>query len=690
MLILGLVWLGAFFPVVVGSRSFFSFDLFYEQLPIWHEVQADLRAGKSPFWLDGLFMGSPLLFTQEAPLFYPLTTPLLLTGGEVHRLADVFSLFHLWLAGVTAFALLWRLTSSWPASLFGGVGWMLAARTVQAVMWPRSVAVTALVPALALGLIALGESGRRAGIATVSVSLGLILLASRPHSLLGAGLALVAVGIVSIWRSRESAGKLLLSLALAFALGAPALLPMIALFPESDRFGGLAPDARDEGALSLKELDQVFLPVDGLRRWTEPASYPGVVAGLLFLVGLGLARNPAFRDWRWLYAGLAAAALVAFAFAWGRDGPYGLVSWLPLLRGFRTPVRYLASMSLAVVVGASLVVAVLERSSARGRRLAWLATALLAADLTVHTSRAAPTVSTATHRVEPALATHLKSLPPDALGFPARFWSLGAFTPLHLLSDAERVEALRDDPLAYALGQRFDLLGVEGAGPPMRRAHRFLASRSLRVAELGGARTLILRNRMAGLEPVAGAGAASKRVFPYSFPGALPRAVVVPSARALSPEDALAAVLSSGFDPRREVVLDDVPPGPGSRWDVSLATVKLLLRGPSELELETTAPGPGFLVLFDTWSPGWKATVDGRPTDVLRADYCFRAVPVERGSHRIRFRHVPPGMREGALLFLTGVLGLVLVARMRGRADAAAASEGVAFSSATSAKDSQA
>src|SRR5688500_7130065 len=93
----------AFWPVVSGSRSFHHGDLRYEHVPIWHVTQQALLAGESPFWLDGFYCRHPLLFHQEAPLFYPLTLPLLRTGAPAHRLSDLFSLVHFWLAGFATF-----------------------------------------------------------------------------------------------------------------------------------------------------------------------------------------------------------------------------------------------------------------------------------------------------------------------------------------------------------------------------------------------------------------------------------------------------------------------------------------------------------------------------------------------------------------------------------------------------------
>ncbi|HKD11996.1 MAG TPA: hypothetical protein VKE50_07960, partial [Thermoanaerobaculia bacterium] len=142
----------AFWPVVSGRRHFFHFDLRYEHLPVWDVTQRALLARESPFWIDGEYCGHPLLFHQEAPVFYPLTVPLLLTGAPVARLADLFSLFHFWLAGFAAYLLLEDLGTSRLAALFGGVAWMLSARVLQSAIWPNAVAASALLPLLLLGI----------------------------------------------------------------------------------------------------------------------------------------------------------------------------------------------------------------------------------------------------------------------------------------------------------------------------------------------------------------------------------------------------------------------------------------------------------------------------------------------------------------------------------------------------------
>jgi uncharacterized membrane protein YfhO len=75
-----------------------------------------------------------------------------------------------------------------------------------------------------------------------------------------------------------------------------------------------------------------------------------------------------------------------------------------------------------------------------------------------------------------------------------------------------------------------------------------------------------------------------------------------------------------------------------------------------------------------SWYPGWRAAVDGRPARVLRADYALLAVGVAPGAHEVALWYRPPGFTlatalagAGTALVLAG--GLVLGwRRARGRA----------------------
>ena len=57
-----------------------------------------------------------------------------------------------------------------------------------------------------------------------------------------------------------------------------------------------------------------------------------------------------------------------------------------------------------------------------------------------------------------------------------------------------------------------------------------------------------------------------------------------------------------------------------------------------EADVRVDAPGGAWLSYTDAWHPGWKATVNGRPTEVLRANMAFKAVRLESGENKVRLR----------------------------------------------------
>ncbi len=78
-----------------------------------------------------------------------------------------------------------------------------------------------------------------------------------------------------------------------------------------------------------------------------------------------------------------------------------------------------------------------------------------------------------------------------------------------------------------------------------------------------------------------------------------------------------------------------------------------------EVILEVRAASPVMVVLADTFSAGWSATVDGKPVPIFPAYHAFRAVPVETaGIHEVRFRYETPGLKTGAIVSSLFVLVL--------------------------------
>jgi uncharacterized membrane protein YfhO len=91
------------------------------------------------------------------------------------------------------------------------------------------------------------------------------------------------------------------------------------------------------------------------------------------------------------------------------------------------------------------------------------------------------------------------------------------------------------------------------------------------------------------------------------------------------------------------------------------------------VEVHTDSPRAGFLVLSDTYRPGWVAEIDGKETPLLVAHTALRGVAVPEGKHQVRFFYRPASLRWGArtsiaaLALLAGWVGMTVMRQRRSR-----------------------
>jgi hypothetical protein len=165
-----------------------------------------------------------------------------------------------------------------------------------------------------------------------------------------------------------------------------------------------------------------------------------------------------------------------------------------------------------------------------------------------------------------------------------------------------------------------------------------------------------------GGEPIHAVG----DVTLYRLPDALGRAWVVPSARQVASDDILTALSEPEFDPTAEVLMETPVSDP--RSPVSSFQSLTLQDGANRVTIRVSLDAPGYLVLADTWYPGWRAMVDGRPAEILLANHAFRAVPLDRGEHVVEMVYRPASVLVGGVVSLVAVMALVaglLLARCR-------------------------
>jgi Bacterial membrane protein YfhO len=165
------------------------------------------------------------------------------------------------------------------------------------------------------------------------------------------------------------------------------------------------------------------------------------------------------------------------------------------------------------------------------------------------------------------------------------------------------------------------------------------------------------KNDRPGLEPLADPLPGARM---YRVPGALPRVFLARHAQVLADDEALrrlyepdvVAGKSVWLAPSSTASVFSAPPG-------RAGTCALESYGDNRVVALCTAQERGLAVFVEQYDPGWRATVDGQPALLLRANLIMRALPIEAGTHRIVLEFHTPGLGAGATI---SVLSLLLLA----------------------------
>lgn len=147
----------------------------------------------------------------------------------------------------------------------------------------------------------------------------------------------------------------------------------------------------------------------------------------------------------------------------------------------------------------------------------------------------------------------------------------------------------------------------------------------------------------------------------YENTAALPRAYLVPEVRKLPADRVLPTMLAGGWNPAQTAFV-------ATDAQVSLAAgpltggARVTAHEPDLVVVQASPSRPALLVLADNDYEGWRATVDGRETPIVRTNHTFRGVVVPAGSHTVEFTFRPAALYTGFSLYLAGFALLALYA----------------------------
>lgn len=662
-------------------------DITYQVEPWLLFLRHEMRAGRLPFWDPHQFSGSPYWSNGSGAPLFPLH--LLFAVLPLQLGLVLLPWLRIVIGGCGAWLLARELELSRPSALLAALIFPLSGMITSFLLFPMGNC-HALVPWVFLAVERLAN--RRGSWIGLALAGGLQLLGGHPETsvftALLAGVYLLARGMdrkddgdlrnpwLSVW------AQFLAGWTVAGALAAIHILPLYKTLTGSGKWlattpGPPVPLGTIATVLLRSVLPEAFgNPAAGT--WWGPFNYvaTAIYAGALTLpfAAAGLAAARGDRRWRavavmTLFALVAAYQLfgmrtVLYALPVIQRGlhhymKFGLELGLALLAAAGCE-RWLAGKGRGLLAGSALVLALLGVTAWRfggewrqrgllGTEIAWIAgvggLALLL-----------------------ALSLRLPS---------SRRWTAWLLLPGLLVVDLVAAHAGTNPGLPAA-----KLFPVTGAV-------RFLQGRPERVAGLGTA--LFPDAAMVyGLYDVRGDSPVKLERYDrvYAQMGAGDPVYFRPIQDWRSPWLDLLGVRWVMAGPAQEA-----PPGAG--WSLAYAgpdariyerlsakplvrleegaqggTARVAGRSPGFWSVDLEAPGPGTLVVAETWDAGWSATLNGKPVPVKPRLGILMGVAVGPGPGHVELRYRPDGFAAGTALSLLGLGAVGLGGMWRRRTSA--------------------
>ena len=668
-------------------------------------LRTSIRAGGLPLWNPYAGLGRPFLADPETAAFYPPNWVfVVLPEGFALFL---FLAFHFWLAG---FFFL-KLARRWGAPRGMAVGlafaYLLSGSFMGRLLAGEVGYFSGLSywPLLFYLLERLREKRSwRDWVALVLAASGSF-LCGQPQcfwlTAVALGFYVVGAHLGSPWRENVRRGLLCLgalagAYAFALLLCAVQLLPTIDLVLEGNR---AVPSVQysASGPLAYRNFTSLFLFQPGV--WWEADLYIGIICTVVGLLGLGQWRDARVR-------GLFLLGAVGLVLALGQGTPLfaALFHILPGMGAFRFSVRFATFLPWALLLAGLIAWA---NGKFSRPKILFIIGVLLAGTgyvvwhrasygkvglpMVILLAASALAVGLIKTRVwarikGPVSGVLLVLLCADSLVAAGHMWASYSrvLTGRHL--DAQVADVLHEKNLYPANGVPPRLF-LPGSFVRADSGMKYGFSSVTSYGSLNLMRVWAYLNLGAGLQvdffqgtflpdeayhagpfpfpgmniAVGGLGGTSKLFF-NAHPGE--RAYLVHAWKQVPDwTSALQQMVGNHSDPTTVALLEAPAEGPVSAaGDPSRDEAAIDAFHRNSIELHVRSSVPALLVVAEAWYPGWRATVNGVPAEVLPANVWMRAVRVPAGESQIEMRYVEPSLARGAEISLCALLVLGAIA----------------------------
>ncbi|MEO6035122.1 MAG: YfhO family protein, partial [Verrucomicrobiota bacterium] len=121
------------------------------------------------------------------------------------------------------------------------------------------------------------------------------------------------------------------------------------------------------------------------------------------------------------------------------------------------------------------------------------------------------------------------------------------------------------------------------------------------------------------------------------------------------------AIMSDVFDPRREVFLPESARPFVTGSNQTSCEIGEIQVTPQMINATVNTATPSLVVLSQTFYHHWRASVDGQPAKILRANLAFQAVQIPAGRHQLKLVYHDPNLLPGAILSIVALTACAVI-----------------------------
>ncbi|MBI2613525.1 MAG: YfhO family protein [Candidatus Levybacteria bacterium] len=120
-------------------------------------------------------------------------------------------------------------------------------------------------------------------------------------------------------------------------------------------------------------------------------------------------------------------------------------------------------------------------------------------------------------------------------------------------------------------------------------------------------------------------------------------------------EKILNSLFSDLFSPNKIILEED----PGFKSKNYQGNLKITNYSPNKISMAVSTDNPTLIYFSENYSKAFRVFIDGKQGKILRSNYTFRAVPVPKGNHIVRFEYKTESFEIGTAISIVSLIFLM-------------------------------